>query len=127
MNQLAGGMIKFPTTNEETLSLQDAGLLCRSLKRSSRFCIRSNAIRRVQTYFPRFRIARVFVFGPVVLQKCDRLSGIPNDVITLIDLQFDVRIPDGDHGVLRGAGFPKTYIRKICSKRMILPNIWGIA
>jgi hypothetical protein len=48
-------------------------------------------------------------------------------VITLIDLQFDVRIPDGDHGVLRGAGFPKTYIRKICSKRMILPNIWGIA
>ncbi len=120
-------MIKFLTTNEETLSLKDAGFLRRSLKRSPRFRIRSNAIRRVQAYFPRFCAARAFVFGPFVLQKCDRLSSIPNDVITLIYLQFDVRIPDGDHGVLRGAGFSKTYIREFCSKRMIRPNSWGAA
>jgi len=48
-------------------------------------------------------------------------------VNTIIYLQFDVRVPDADHGVLRGAGFPQTYIRKICSKRTIPPKFWRAA
>lgn len=99
----AGGMIQFLTWNEAMLRLsQDAGLLRRSLKCSSRFRTGNNAIRRVQTYLPRCRVACAPVIGPGFLQKCDRLPSAPNDVKTIIYLQFDVRIPDADHGVLRG-------------------------
>lgn len=118
-------MIQFLTWNEAMLRLsQDAGLLRRSLKCSSRFRTGNNAIRRVQTYLPRCRVACAPVIGPGFLQKCDRLSSAPDDVKTIIYLQFDVRIPDADHGVLRGAGFPQTYIRKICSKRTIRSEFW---
>lgn len=121
-------MIQFLTWNEAPLRLsQDAGLLRRSLKRSLRFRSGNNALRRVQAYLPRCRVARASVVGPIFLQKCHRLSSVSDDVNSIIYLQFNVRVPDADHGVLRGSGFPKTYISEICSKGAILPKFWRAA
>lgn len=99
---------------------QKSGFLRGSFERCPGVGARDYSIGRIQADFSSYCVTLAFRLGPGFHQECDRLSGVPDDVKTIVYLQLDVCIPDAGHGVLRGSGFPQTYIRENCSNGAVL-------